>query len=202
MKTVISSYCVIRNHQIMVNGETVLTKEKDLPFSEFIKTAYDLNALPYLKFFKMDDLCKLAFVASEFLLKNNKLAEQYGAENVSLLFANTSSSLDTDINYYNTVKDFPSPALFVYTLPNIMLGEICIRNKIKGKTAFFIFEQFQAEFLCNYATQLIRHKKAKAVIIGWVELLNKNYDAFLCLIEETDNGIALTKQNLEKLYTT
>ncbi|MCG3166927.1 MAG: hypothetical protein POELPBGB_02710 [Bacteroidia bacterium] len=191
----------MRNHQLKLNGTTLLAKEKELLFSDFIKSAYDLNGSTYLKFFKMDDLCKLAFIASEFLLKNRKLSEQYGAENVSLVFANTSSSLDTDLKYYQTVKDFPSPSLFVYTLPNIMLGEISIRQKFKGKNAFFVFEAFQAEFLCNYATRLLNDKKAKAVIIGWVELLKENYEAFLCLIEETESGTELTKENLEKLYT-
>ena len=200
MSICISTYCSIRNNQIKLNGEALLTKGVEVPFNEFIKSAYDLNASPYLKFFKMDDLCKLAFITSEFLLKNRKLSEQYGAENVSLLFANTSSSLDTDINYYNTVKDFASPSLFVYTLPNIMLGEISIRNKFKGENAFFVFDNFQADFLCNYATQLIREQKAKTVVIGWVELLNENYEALLCLAEETPNGTELTNENLNKYY--
>jgi len=200
MSTAITAYCLIRNHKVIVNGETLLEKEKELKFSEFIKSAYDLNASANLKFFKMDDLCKLAYIASEFLLKNKKLSEQYGQENVSLLFANTSSSLDTDISYYNTIKDFPSPSLFVYTLPNIMMGEISIRNKFKGENAFFIFERFDPDFLRNYAMQLIKEKKAKAVIIGWVDLLKENYEAFLCLAEETGNGTELTTENLEKLY--
>ncbi len=200
MKINITNYCSIHNNQIKLNGETLLVKEKQVPFNEFIKSTYDLNASPYMKFFKMDDLCKLAFLASEFLLKNKNLAEQYGSSTISLLFANTSSSLDTDINYYNTVKDFPSPSLFVYTLPNIMLGEISIRNKFKGENAFFVFEQFQADFLCNYATQLIAEKKAKAVIIGWVELLNDNQEAFLSLAEESENGTELIAENLERLY--
>lgn len=200
MSVKISSYCLIRNNHLKSNGATVLANDIQLPFNEFIKAVYDLDASPYLKFFKMDDLCKLAFVASEFLLKSRKLSEQYGAENVSLLFANTSSSLDTDIHYYNTVKDFASPSLFVYTLPNIMLGEISIRNKFKGENAFFVFEHFQADFLCNYATQLIQNNKAKAVVIGWVELLKENYEAFLCLIEETEEGTELTKENLSKYY--
>lgn len=200
MSIQITSACLIRNNHIQLNGETMLEKEKHLPFNEFIKGAYELNASTNLKFFKMDNLCKLAFITSEFLLKNKKISEQYGAENVSLLFANTSSSLDTDINYYNTVKDFASPSLFVYTLPNIMLGEISIRNKFKGENAFFVFEQFQADFLCNYATQLIKEKKAKAVIIGWVELLKENYESFLCLTEENGNGAELTNENLNELY--
>lgn len=202
MSIAITSYCLIRNNQLMLNGETLLEIEKDLNFSVFIKSAYDLNASPNLKFFKMDDLCKLAYIASEFLLKNKKLSEQYGQENVSLLFANTSSSLDTDINYYNTIKDFPSPSLFVYTLPNIMMGEISIRNKFKGENSFFIFENFDPDFLRNYAMQLIEKNKAKAVIIGWVDLLKENYEALLCLVEESGRGAELTTENLEKFYAT
>lgn len=197
---VVSSYCSVRNHQLKLNGNTLLSKEAELPFADFIKIAYDLNASSYLKFFKMDDLCKLAFVASEALLKIRNLSEQYGSENISLVFANKSSSLDTDIKYYKTVKEFPSPSLFVYTLPNIMLGEISIRQKFKGKHAFFIFEAFQADFLCNYATRLINDRKAKAVVLGWVELFKDEYDAFLCLAEESQSGTELNTENLNKLY--
>ena len=85
MSICISTYCSIRNNQIKLNGEALLTKGVEVPFNEFIKSAYDYNASPYLKFFKMDDLCKLAFITSEFLLKNRKLSEQYGAENVSTI---------------------------------------------------------------------------------------------------------------------
>src|SRR3712207_7060242 len=33
---------------------------------------------------------------------------------------------------------FPSPSVFVYTLPNIVTGEIAIRNHYHGETHFFV----------------------------------------------------------------
>lgn len=196
----ITTYCTIRNHEIKVNGKLVFAKEKQLAFSEFIKAAYDATSAPYLKFFKMDALCKLAFIAAENLLKNNNISQRYGTENIALVFANTFSSLDTDIQYFDTVKDFPSPSLFVYTLPNIMLGEISIRHKFKGENAFFVFPHFTPDFLCNYATGILSENKAKAVIIGWIDLYKENYDAFLCLVEQNENGEKLRKENIERNY--
>ncbi|HRP33540.1 MAG TPA: hypothetical protein PKV73_16710, partial [Agriterribacter sp.] len=68
----------------------------------------------------MDHLCKLGLLAVDCLLNNRKISDQYGAENVGLVFSNANSSLDADLHYFESVKNIPSPAQFVYTLPNIV----------------------------------------------------------------------------------
>src|SRR5690606_9811213 len=104
------------------------------------KQVYKENNSAYPKFFKMDNLCKLAFLASEFLLEDSKIGSTT-QENMGIVLSNKSSSLNTDRKHQATINDkdnyFPSPALFVYTLPNIMIGEISIRHQIKGENVFF-----------------------------------------------------------------
>jgi hypothetical protein len=181
-KNYIHSFCTIQNNKIILNDETIFETEPT-SFADFSKQAYKKLEVNYPKFFKMDSLSKLAFLGAEVLLKAeiNPLIES----NIALVFANKSSSLDTDVKYQETISDeenyFPSPAVFVYTLPNICLGEISIRHQLKTENSFFIFEEFNAEFMVNYANILLNIKKADKVLCGWVEYFNEEYKVFLYL---------------------
>ena len=67
-----------------------------------------------------------------------------------MLLANAASSLHTDIRHQQLIDregdQAASPAVFVYTLPNVVSGEICIRHKIQGgKSPFCITEAYQPE---------------------------------------------------------
>ncbi|GEP49783.1 hypothetical protein FNO01nite_04550 [Flavobacterium noncentrifugens] len=198
-KTYIQAFCTIENNKIVLNGETVFESE-NTGFADFSKKAYQHFEIGYPKFFKMDNLSKLAFLGSELLLKAQNPNDE---NNTALLFANKSSSLDTDVKYQNSISDkenyFPSPAVFVYTLANICLGEISIRHQLKSENSFFIFDAFNAAFMADYANILIETQKAKNVLCGWTEFFGEDYKAFLYLVGN-EGAIENTKQNLEILY--
>ncbi|MBN4061877.1 hypothetical protein JYU20_01600 [Bacteroidales bacterium AH-315-I05] len=176
---------IIKSNQITINGQVDFEMKK-ADFSEFIKSAYHHYNIGYPKFFKMDNLSKLAFVSAELLLRNSTILEKHKSEEIAIVLANSASSLNTDRAYYKSVKeDIASPALFVYTLPNIMIGEIAIRHKIKGENACFIFEKFEKDFINNYAANLIERKQAKACICGWVQLDGENHESQLHIVEKT-----------------
>ena len=115
---------------------------------EFLKQAYQYLDLKYPKFHKMDLLSKLGIVAGELLVGNE---EESALADLGIVMANRSSSLQIDEDFAKTIRNeenfFPSPSLFVYTLPNIVIGEICIRHKIKGENAFFILNKFDPCFI-------------------------------------------------------
>jgi len=174
---------------------------KDVLFPEFIKNASKAIGLDYPKFFKMDNLSKLAFLSAEAILKNKINLEQ---ENyIALIFANKSSSLDTDVKYQESIADvenyFPSPAVFVYTLPNICVGEISIKHQLKSENAFFVFEEYNADFMVNYAHYLLESGKAEKVLCGWVEYYKNEYKAFVYLVENSGT-IAHNKEIILTLY--
>ena len=198
-KTYIQAFCTIENNKIVLNGETVFESES-AGFSDFSKKAYQHFEIGYPKFFKMDNLSKLAFLGAELLLKNQNQNEE---NNTALLFANKSSSLDTDVKYQNSISDkqnyFPSPAVFVYTLANICLGEISIRHQLKSENSFFIFDAFNPAFMADYANILIETNKAKTVLCGWTEFFGEGYKAFLYLVGK-EGANENTKQTLETLY--
>ena len=66
------------------------------------------------------------------------------------------------------MSNFPSPALLVYTLPNIVTGEIAIKHKITGENSFFIEPTFNAELLHNYTELLL--KENDAALCGWLNI--------------------------------
>lgn len=184
----------------MVNGTQVPLPESG-SFSEFAKTVYKTLAMDYPKFFKMDSLSKLAFLASEIILKEVVKSEE--EQDIALVFANRSSSLDTDVKYQESIANkeeyFPSPAVFVYTLPNICIGEVSIRHQLKSENAFFVFEDFPAEFMQKYSEGLIENNKAKKVVCGWVEYFQENYKAFVYLVEP-QGALEHNEQNINTLH--
>ena len=182
--TIIRSHAEVRNNEVLLEGDTLFQDEKGTEVSKFLVNAFKSMDVSYGKFYKMDNLSKLAFLTSEALL--SKIPER--AENTAIVIANANASMDTDLNYFDTIKDealyFPSPSLFVYTLPNILMGEISIRNKFKGENAFFIFDEFECQFVCDYVNLLFETNKMDACITGWVEIKGDQYESFLYYIEK------------------
>ncbi len=197
----ITGSCVI-NTGIIYKNEQPVFEDKTLPLSDFLIAAYRHFDLQYPKFFKMDMLSKLGWLANEILLQGSFNKEKYIAEDVGIVLSNANSSLDTDIRYYETTKTMASPALFVYTLPNIVIGEISIRHHFKGENAFFIFDEFDARFIEQYVSNLINNNILQCCICGWVDVLNDKYNATLFLIEKdkSGNSVIFTKENLNKIY--
>ncbi|MGB4844886.1 MAG: hypothetical protein WBP16_10505 [Ferruginibacter sp.] len=186
----------------MYKNEQPVFENKETDINDFLVSVYRHLATAYPKFFKMDNLSKLGWLANEVLLQNSFDAGKYSPENIGIVLSNASSSLDTDIKYLETAKDIASPALFVYTLPNIVIGEISIKHKFKGENAFFIFEEFNTGFIQQYVSNLFNNNVLQCCICGWVELLADNYKAALFLIEKdkSANSVIFTKENLNKIY--
>ena len=197
----ITANCIISNHVVYKN-ETPIFENRNVPVADFLLSVYRHFEINYPKFYKMDNLSKLGWLATEILLKDSFHMGKYDPEAIGIILANASSSLDTDIKYYETVKEIPSPSLFVYTLPNIVIGEICIRHNFKGENAFFIFEEFNAGFIEKYVSYLINNNILQTCICGWVELLDDQYKSVLFLVEKVKTGqnILFTKENLNKTY--
>lgn len=196
----INVYTIIRPFHVIKNGEELAHGEQTaLP--DFLRGLYDQFSGQYPKFHKMDLLSKLGWLATEVLLQDMPM-DHYAPEDTALVFANRSASLDTDEKYYDTVQDIASPALFVYTLPNIVAGEISIRHKLKGESAFFVSEQFDIPFMTAYVEQLLETHAAKACICGWIEQYHNHFEAVLFLVEKEARGAALpfSAGAIEKLY--
>jgi hypothetical protein len=174
----------IHNNGIYKNGEQLWEAAPELELNDFLRAGYDRFSGQYPKFHKMDPLSKLGWLGAEVLLQGADLLSRHTPDQVGLVLANRSASLDTDLRYYDSVSDIPSPALFVYTLPNIVIGEICIRHGFKGENAFFTSERFDREMMMHYTQQLLDENALSACIMGWVEVMGQQYEVKLELIEK------------------
>ena len=197
----ISTYCHIKNSSVSLNGNLLFTSPIE-EFSAFIKSAAQHLETKYSKFYKMDNLSKLAFLAADILLKDAKLPSDK-ENNIAIILSNRASSLDSDRKYHDSISDpenfFPSPSVFVYTLPNICIGEISIKHQLHSENCFFIFDTFDANHLWINAESLLKSKKAEKVLCGWVDFDENNYEAFLYLVEE-NGSIAHSPNEIKRLY--
>src|SRR5579872_5736342 len=194
----ITASCVIRDCQVWQNGNPVLDYGRE-SLADFLLAAYQQYGAQYPKFYKMDHLSKLGWLAAEVLMGNGFRGKGYLPEEVAVVLSNASSSLDTDYRYFGSLAAVPSPALFVYTLPNIMIGEICIRHQLKGENAFFVFDSFDAAFIGDYVNDLLGTGKARACISGWVDVLGEDYSAALFLVEKKITTLPFTAENMNHL---
>ena len=144
----------------------------------------------YPKYYKMDGLCRLGFVASELLLQvektTNKLDNIFDKERAIMLF-NRSSSISSDKRYLSSISDkdnyFPSPSVFVYTLPNIVTGEIAIRNNYHGETSFYILPRKDEEQMQTIIETAFVDKKTKSLLTGWLDYEDsKHFEADLSIL--------------------
>jgi len=157
----------------------------------------------YPKFFKMDGLSKLGFLASEMILRDNE-DRFVPNENIAVLCFNSSSSLDVDTQYQATIANnenyFPSPSLFVYTLPNIVTGEIAIRNNFLGETSFYIYNKFDAKQIVRTVKNAFYDKTTTSVLIAWIEFFEAKREVFMALVESGKGDMEFTEDNLKTSY--
>lgn len=171
----------IENGAVRINDAVDLMQDEK-GFNPFAKKVYKHYGIDYPKFYKMSPLSKLGFLASELLLKEVDLSGT-DPEKVSVIIANSSASLHTDRIYQETIESKPSPAIFVYTLPNILIGEICIRNGFKGEGIFFIQEGFDKGFIFDFAETCLKSNQSELSLVGWVDMdMEGNYIADLYLL--------------------
>lgn len=177
----ISSQIVITPDEAILNGQKLSTTKQG---GALLTELYREKINDYPKFFKMDELCKLGFVASELLLQDCGDRHEGTADRAIVLF-NRTGSLCNDRNYQKTINDmenfFPSPSLFVYTLPNIVTGEIAIRNHYYGETSFYVLDHDNPALIRSMAEDVIQQGRAKSVICGWLDCEDK--DHFLARLE-------------------
>jgi hypothetical protein len=198
----ITSYCRIHNWKVNAPSAPA----EDFPtdtLEHFQLSLYEKLNPAYPKFYKMDSQSRMGFLASEILLKDSNF-EMYSPESIAVILSNSNSSLDTDLKYVNSAaKGAASPALFVYTLPNIVTGEICIRHRIKGENAFFIMPEFDHQLITSYVDQILNDGDTEACLAGWIDVVEEAHDVFLYLVEKKQKGLALghTSGEVRKLYS-
>ena len=125
------------------------------------------------KYYKMDPLCRLGYIATELLLMAENSPGDTPRNDRAVVFFNGSSSIMADMVYEKSIEDkdnyFPSPSAFVYTLPNIVIGEIAIRNHYQGETSFYILNQRNDDIIEQVVEASFIDKDTTSMISGWLD---------------------------------
>lgn len=178
----IKSWITINHEGISKDGTPLLGSDKTKTPEE----VYHSLSCSYPKFFKMDILCKWAMLGADSLLRNNAKIQIDGIDKtkIAVVLVTKQGCLDVDKRYQHSTAEIASPALFVYTLANIMLGEICIRYGYKGEQLCMVQEDFDTTELNFWVNDLLNHRGMDACLCGWVDADEYNKDVYLTWVSK------------------
>ena len=193
----IISHCYINPRGAFFNGQNVLIATEE----NYLKNYFSELKIDYSKFYKMDLLSKGAFLG-DYLLRNSYKDLLHVENELQFIFANTSSSKETDIRFIESYerKKNPSPSLFVYTLPNILTGELAIKHKWFGENIFYILTKFDSDF---FNDQIVMSFLRGNEYCGWVEMTGSPEDeCFMFLVAKSDVVNENFSNNLNEILNT
>jgi len=195
----IIGHCYINPRGAFFNGQNVLIATEE----NYLKNYFSELKIDYSKFYKMDLLSKGA-ILGDYLLRNS-YEDLWNIENeLQFVFANTSSSKETDIRFIESYerKKNPSPSLFVYTLPNILTGELAIKHKWFGENIFYILTKFDSDFF-NDQIVMSFLRGNEYCLCGWVEMTSSPKDeCFMFLVAKSDVVNENFSNNLNEILNT
>lgn len=160
----------ILDHKLTLDGKVIVEIDSKMPIGNTLKHLYLSIGMDYRKFFKMDLYAKTAIVLDHILPKPGLSADS--ESHTAVYISNHSGCNHTDRQFFSGAGDenfSPSPAIFVYTLPNIMIGEICIKNKIRGENVYFTMNSFDEAKLLEMVETLSHGNSISHCLAGWIE---------------------------------
>ena len=162
---------------VLITPERVCVDGRDIAFTgtgkAMLTDLYKRYVGDYPKFYKMDRLSQLGFIASELLLQAEGRERFKDCDDRAIILFNHASSIMADRQYLSSIETpgqfFPSPSLFVYTLPNIVAGELAIRNHYHGETTFCILPERQDEVMHQVLQACCQDETTRSILGGWVD---------------------------------
>ena len=164
-------------HSVLLRPDAVEVDGRHLPIDAngpaLLTALYRQYVGDYPKYYKMDPLSRLGFIASELLLQAEGAERFVACDDRAVIFFNHSSSICADRQYLETIADpdncFPSPSVFVYTLPNIVTGEIAIRNGYHGETSFYILPRRDERLMQQILQASCLDLATQSILCGWLD---------------------------------
>lgn len=162
-------------------GEVIITPDKlvfnrnvvraETPGYPFITEIFKKYMADDSRYFKMDQFSRLAYVGAG-LVAGDELKDISPEDTAVFIFTKTGSVL-ADRKHLSTFSDkeefYPSPAVFINTLPNIVLGEIAIKNNVKGETTLVMLPEEDEAVIDRVIRATLDATRPKAMIYGWVD---------------------------------
>lgn len=189
---------ILSDNKLIINDKEIHIENLA---SNIPDSIYRSMKISYPKYFKMDMLSKVGFIVSELMLRDAGFDIETKKKEMAIALFNSSASSDDDIAYLESIKDkdsyYPSPSIFVYTLPNIVAGEIAIRNKILGETSFFISKNYNPQMIYQQVCNIMSKPSTKYILCGWCEYFKGHYDVRLMIVtKDSEKGILFNTNNI------
>ena len=108
-------------------------------------------------------------------------------EKRAVILFNSSSSIVADRKHIATFENendfYPSPSVFLYTLPNIVTGEIAIKRGYKGETSLYILNEYNEKIINSVVESTFAHSSVRTMITGWVDCnSDSDFEAYIKLV--------------------
>ncbi|MBO4263365.1 MAG: hypothetical protein J5871_01640 [Bacteroidales bacterium] len=171
-------YAVAR--RISVTPGSAVLDGRDLPLESsgaaLVSELYKKYLSDGSRFFKMDLFSRLAYAAAGLLARN--ALDGIAPEEVALLFFTQNGSVLADRKHLSTFCEpdafYPSPAVFINTLPNVVLGELAVTCQVKGETTLVMLPEKDGETMETVIRVTLDATRPKALLCGWVDCTDEN----------------------------
>lgn len=161
-------------HRVHILPDGVTLDGRPLPIqsqgAELLSEIYRKYVGDYPKYHKMDALSRLAFLATELLLSRGDVPQD--SERATILFNRTSSVVADRCHLGSIAKSgefYPSPSVFLGTLPNIATGEIAIRHGYTGETSLYITDFRDEALMKKVVSSSFSLGGFRSLICGFVD---------------------------------
>lgn len=162
------------HHRVHILPDGVTLDGRPLPIQSqgagLLNEIYRKYVGDYPKYHKMDALSRLAFLATELLLSRGDVPQDSGR--ATILFNRTSSVVADRCHLGSIAKPgefYPSPSVFLGTLPNIATGEIAIRHGYTGETSLYITDFRDEALMKNVIGSSFSLGGFRSLICGFVD---------------------------------
>ena len=161
-------------HRVHILPDGVTLDGRPLPVQSqgagLLSEIYRKYVGDYPKYHKMDALSRLAFLATELLLSRGDVPQD--SKRATILFNRTSSVVADRCHLGSIAKPgefYPSPSVFLGTLPNIATGEIAIRHGYTGETSLYITDFRDEALMKNVIGSSFSQGGFRSLICGFVD---------------------------------
>lgn len=161
-------------HRVHILPDGVTLDGRPLPIQSqgagLLSEIYRKYVGDYPKYHKMDALSRLAFLATELLLSRSDVPQDSGR--ATILFNRTSSVVADRCHLGSIAKPgefYPSPSVFLGTLPNIATGEIAIRHGYTGETSLYITDFRDEALMKKVVGSSFSQGGFRSLICGFVD---------------------------------
>lgn len=161
-------------HRVHILPDGVTLDGRPLPIQSqgagLLNEIYRKYVGDYPKYHKMDALSRLAFLATELLLNRGDVPQDSGR--ATILFNRTSSVVADRCHLGSIAKPgefYPSPSVFLGTLPNIATGEIAIRHGYTGETSLYITDFRDEALMKKVVSSSFSQGGFRSLICGFVD---------------------------------